>query len=128
MMTTLFYIMACFFIVHETMKIGCAKDLCSELTDIDKYNKENKVKKRFSSYSSMVQSYTVIQIVYFIWSLVGLITSQMPIFLVFILIGLINKNKTWIMTLNGYIRIIILALILINKYTLHIDFIKLLIR
>lgn len=113
--------MACLFIFHEMIKISKAKELCDEIKQIKAHNK-------LYHYSSMILSLCCIEIIYLIWALIGLTTSQMPIFLVFLLISAIPKKKVLMYKIDGYISILLLIFILINKYQLHINFTKMLIR
>jgi hypothetical protein len=61
-------------------------------------------------------------LLYFIWSFVGIFTSQWVLFLLLILLGFIplKRFKAW-MKIDAAISIAILMLIILNKYHLHID-------
>ena len=63
-------------------------------------------------------------ILFLIYSFIGLMSSQMPIFLVIILLGTFKKKSVTSFVFWRVIRIALLMFIIINKYKLHIDFIK----
>jgi hypothetical protein len=65
---------------------------------------------------------SISMLLYFIWSFVGIFTSQWVLFLLLILLGFIplKRFKAW-MKIDAAISIAILMLIILNKYHLHID-------
>ena len=78
----------------------------------------------FSKWDKEMKGVAVRGIFFMIYSFVGLMSSQMPIFLIIILLGTFKKKSVGAFVFWRVVRIGLLMFIIINKYQLHIDLIK----
>lgn len=115
-MEFLFYIWATIALIWEMMAFSSSKKVASFKANMIKAS-ENDTEKTDS-----MKAYSLFSILYFMWSLVGLFTSQYLIFLILILIAFLPKKKAWTIRLDALVSIILLLLVIMNKYHWHIDF------
>lgn len=113
-MSYIFFSLAIFAIMYELMIVMNTRKVSKFITNMkhkkgSEYNKEEKV-------------FAFLLLCYFIWGMVGLITSQWVLFLAMFIIGIITPNK-YIVTrwINAFISFLLLTFMLINKFHLHID-------
>jgi len=64
---------------------------------------------------------SIFMLSYIIWSFVGLLTFQWPLFLMLIFISLIPKRNIIIRWIDGVITFMLLLFILLNAYHFHIN-------
>ena len=78
--------------------------------------------KKFSEYNQEQKVFSYLLLCYFIWGMIGLVTSQWVIFLAMLIIGIVTPNK-YIITrwIGAFISFLLLTFMLINKFHLHID-------
>lgn len=86
-----------------------------------KFIKEMKGKK-LNEYNSSQKSLAMCMLLYFIWTLVGIISSQWIIFILIILISiLIPKKIIFIRVIDSLVTLFLLVFMLLNKFHFHID-------
>ena len=123
-MTLIFYLAAIYFILCEYGNIQIAKHIVDYNFLLYYYNKRFNKTLPFSKWEKEIKGVAVRGILFMIYSFIGLMSSQMPIFLVIILLGTFKKKSVTSFVFWRVIRIALLMFIIINKYKLHIDFIK----
>jgi len=107
-MENIFYSLAVLAMLYEITKFQ----------DLEEYKKyiDNRNIVKLDSHKTLDQ----LELCYGIWLLIGLFTSQWILFSCIIVLGIIKKNTiTWI-KYDAIISFILLALIVINKFHLHI--------
>ena len=122
-MTLIFYLMAIYFILNEYGNIQIAKRITEYGFLLEYYKKTFKKLLPFSKWDKEIKGVAIRGILFMIYSFIGLISSQMPIFVVIILLGTFKKKTARSFIFWRVIRIILLMFIIINKYQLHVDFI-----
>jgi hypothetical protein len=123
-MTLIFYLSAIYFILCEYGNIQIAKHIVDYNFLLDYYKKRFNKTLPFIKWDKEIKGVAVRGILFMIYSFVGLMSSQMPIFLVIILIGTFKKKTVRSFIFWRVIRIVLLMFIIINKYQLHVDLIK----
>ena len=123
-MTLIFYLTAIYFILCEYGNIQIAKRITEYGFLLEYYKKTFKKLLPFNKWDKEMKGVAVRGVLFMIYSFVGLMSSQMPIFVVIILLGTFKKKTTRSFILWRVVRIALLMFIIINKYQLHIDFIK----
>lgn len=118
-MTTLFYLFAVLFLVHEIFVLCMQKSLFNEFKIIWRRNKKENLKAE--DYSGTVKAYLFISLIYMLYCFAGLLTSQYPLFLLMILIALIPKKFLILRYIDSFASIAILLFIILNKFHFHID-------
>src|ERR1044072_7212724 len=81
----------------------------------------NTINNKQVSYKGMLMS--ILSTAYFVWSLIGVFTSQWILFICLLSLSAINfkvRSKMWNMV-DAILSMIILLFIILNKYHLHID-------
>lgn len=108
-MESLFYFLTSFALLFELAKLNDTKGWMDFVAT--KYEKGTKEHQAQSTAG-------VLMLVYFIWSFIGLLTSQWLLFvliMVLSVIGSLFKNITW-RRIDGILTIILLLAIVLNKY------------
>lgn len=123
-MTLIFYLLAIYFILCEYGNIQIAKHIVDYNFLLYYYKKRFNKTLPFNKWDKEIKSVSVRGILFMVYSFIGLMSSQMPVFLVIILIGTFKKKSVFSFVLGRVIRIALLMFIIINKYQLHIDLIK----
>ena len=123
-MTLIFYLMAIYFILNEYGNIQMAKRITEYGFLLEYYKKTFKKLLPFNKWDKEMKGVSIRGILFMIYSFIGLMSSQMPIFVVIILLDTFKKKTTMSFILWRVVRIALLMFIIINKYQLHIDFIK----
>ena len=124
-MTLLFYLMAIYFILSEYSNIAISQQIMEQNILSENYRKVFGKLLPITRWDKDVKSAAIRGIFFMVYSFIGLMSSQMPIFLVIILLGTFKKKSVWSLCFWRGVRIGLLMFILINKYQLHVDFIKL---
>lgn len=127
-MTHVFYILIAFFIFVELIVLFSQKDIHSAVKRLKKLNKEKKGKLSFDEIGASMTLYQSIGIIYLIYCLVGLMSSQWVLFALIILLAFIPKRWLWWRYVDSIVTLLILAFILLNKYHFHIDMFHLIIK
>lgn len=120
-MTHVFYILIAFFIFVELIVLFSQKNIHSAVKRLKKLNKEKKGKLSFDEIGASMTLYQSIGIIYLIYCLVGLMSSQWVLFALIILLAFIPKRWLWWRYVDSIVTLLILAFILLNKYHFHID-------
>lgn len=127
-MTHVFYILIAFFIFVELIVLFSQKNIHSAVKRLKKLNKEKKGKLSFDEIGTSMTLYQSIGIIYLIYCLVGLMSSQWVLFALIILLAFIPKRWLWWRYVDSTVTLLILAFILLNKYHFHIDMFHLIIK
>lgn len=127
-MTHVFYILIAFFIFVELIVLFSQKNIHSAVKRLKKLNKEKKGKLSFDEIGASMTLYQSIGIIYLIYCLVGLMSSQRVLFALIILLAFIPKRWLWWRYVDSIVTLLILAFILLNKYHFHIDMFHLIIK
>lgn len=123
-MTLVFYLTAIYFILCEYGNIQIAKHIVDYNFLLYYYKKRFNKTLPFSKWEKEIKGVAVRGILLMIYSFIGLMSSQMPIFVVIILLGTFKKKTTRSLIFWRVVRIALFMFIIINKYQLHIDLIK----
>lgn len=110
-----FYIWAILAILWETMVISSPKKVLDFRTRLRNAINEDGEK------TSTMKAYGMFTILYFLWVIVGLFTSQYVIFLIILLLGSISKKKVWIVWIDSVVTLGLILFIILNKYHWHIN-------
>lgn len=127
-MTHVFYILIAFFIFVELIVLFSQKNIHSAVKRLKKLNKEKKGKLSFDEIGASMTLSQSIEIIYLIYCLVGLMSSQWVLFALIILLAFIPKRWLWWRYVDSIVTLLILAFILLNKYHFHIDMFHLIIK
>ena len=127
-MTQVFYILIAFFIFVELIVLFSQKNIHSAVKRLKKLNKEKKGKLSFDEIGASMTLYQSIGIIYLIYCLVGLMSSQWVLFALIIILAFIPKRWLWWRYVDSIVTLLILAFILLNKYHFHIDMFHLIIK
>lgn len=127
-MTHVFYILIAFFIFVELIVLFSQKNIHSAVKRLKKLNKEKKGKLSLDEIGASMTLYQSIGIIYLIYCLVGLMSSQWVLFALIILLAFIPKRWLWWRYVDSVVTLLILAFILLNKYHFHIDMFHLIIK
>ena len=127
-MTHVFYILIAVFIFVELIVLFSQKNIHSAVKRLKKLNKEKKGKLSFDEIGASMTLYQSIGIIYLIYCLVGLMSSQWVLFALIILLAFIPKRWLWWRYVDSIVTLLILAFILLNKYHFHIDMFHLIIK
>ena len=127
-MTHVFYILIAFFIFVELIVLFSQKNIHSAVKRLKKLNKEKKGKLSFDEIGASMTLYQSIGIIYLIYCLVGLMSSQWVLFALIILLAFIQKRWLWWRYVDSIVTLLILEFILLNKYHFHIDMFHLIIK
>ena len=117
-MTVLFYLIAILPIWYEAACITSPK----RVNDFFR-RKKNTV---YELYDPTQRSIMYCMVGYFLWTFIGLISSQWISFVILLLIGLIPCNTVFLRVLNSTLSLLVLLFILINKFHLGINLMNLL--
>lgn len=123
-MTLIFYLTAIYFILCEYGNIKIAKQITEYSFLLDYYKKRFNKTLPFNKWDKEIKGVSIRGIFFMIYSFIGLMSSQMPIFLIIILLGTFKKKSVGSFIFWRVIRIALLMFIIINKYQLHVDLIK----
>lgn len=116
-MKHLFYLMAIFPIMWETLNVVAVKKT-------QNFIKSNKGKKP-DEISGNYRILAFFMIFYTCWILTGLFTFQWPVFIMLFVFGLIPKKYIWYRWIDSFLSLVVLIFIVINAYHFKIDIFKL---
>ena len=120
-MTTIFYILIAFCLFFEVLNLAACKKVFAA---VEKYKDKNDL----TEISPVFAVWRMCNWIYLILCFIGLISSQWIGFLALIVLSLIPKKwLTW-RIIDNIFGIAILLLVLLNKYSFLIDFMKLLLK
>lgn len=112
-MKHIFYLMTIVAIMYEGMVILSPR----KTTNFVKGAKG----KKFDDYTDTQKSFGVCSLLYLIWDLVGLLSSQWLVFLFLLLFSFIPKPYPALRFVDAIISLLVLVFMLVNVYHLHID-------
>jgi hypothetical protein len=84
--------------------------------------------KKASELTDTQKGFLFMMLLYYIWIMVGLLSSQWVLFLFFVIISFIPKKHFILRLMDGMVSVAILVFIMINAYHLHIDLFALLFK
>lgn len=119
-MTTLFFLFTTVWIIYELTNAQLAPKVLYAKSIL---KKEGKLKEMLNSSNSedfasavMIWLWGVVGIIYFAWTLIGLMTSQWVWFIPLLLVGFIKKQTVTAIKIDGYLTAWYLTLMLIDTY------------
>ena len=116
-MNHLFYIMICFPLYWELINLYQIKKTYNFIIVLKA--------KKANNLSGKEKVYIFFSFGYLTWSFIGLFSSQWPIFLFLLLMGLIPKYYIWWRWIDSFLSFVGLLFILLNAYHFNIDVYKL---
>lgn len=119
-MTHVFYIIAALFLIMELLVLVNIKTVHSGMKRFNKLRKEKKNIK-FDNLSSNMVAYQIVNFIYLIYVVVGLMSSQWLLFAALIILSFVPKR--WILWryMDKFLSIAILVFIILNKYHFHVN-------
>lgn len=122
-MIHVFYIIAALFLFVELLILVNIKTVHSGAKRLYKLRKE-KNKVELEDLSPGMIAYQIVGIIYLIYAVIGLMSSQWIMFAVLILLSFVPKK--WIIWryINSFLSIAILVFIILNKYHFHFSLIN----
>jgi hypothetical protein len=115
--TYLFYCIAIFPILWEIVVVTNINKVHSFILSFKSINDKNKINDKHLVFSLFMYGYLI-------WIFIGFFTSQWILLSLIFLLGLIPKPNIYFRWLNGLITMFILIFIIINKYHLNLDILK----
>lgn len=112
-MTTLFYFLAIFPLAYEMMAVADTKKVHNFIM--------NMRDKQVSDMTEKEKNFSILQFLYFTWSVVGLFTINWPVFSLMFFLSLIPQKNMYVRMLNSFVTFIVLIFILINYFHLNIN-------
>lgn len=114
-MEHVFYLLVSFFLAFEILSLFAVKKIHAS---VNKYRDLSNVQDMSATFAT----YYVVNVLYFLTCVIGLISSQWACFLLILALCFIPKRYlTWCI-IDGVISILILLFVILNKYHFHIDF------
>lgn len=114
-MEHVFYLLVSFFLAFEILSLFAVKKIHAS---VNKYRDLSNVQDM----SATFETYYVVNILYFLTCVIGLISSQWACFLLILALCFIPKRYLTWRIIDGVISILILLFVILNKYHFHIDF------
>jgi hypothetical protein len=112
-MTTLFYFLAIFPLLYEMLVVADTKKVHNFIM--------NMKDKQVSDMTDKQKNFSILQFLYFVWTIIGLFTTNWPVFSLIFFLALIPQKIIFIRMLDGFLTFIILLFILINYFHLNIN-------
>jgi hypothetical protein len=112
-MTTLFYFLAIFPLLYEMLVVADTKKVHNFIM--------NMKDKQVSDMTDKQKNFSILQFLYFVWTIIGLFTINWPVFSLIFFLALIPQKIIFIRMLDGFLTFIILLFILINYFHLNIN-------
>jgi hypothetical protein len=112
-MTTLFYFLAIFPLLYEMIVVADTKKVHNFIM--------NMKNKQVSDMTDKQKNFSILQFLYFVWTIIGLFTINWPVFSLIFFLALIPQKIIFIRMLDGFLTFIILLFILINYFHLNIN-------
>lgn len=110
-----FYLLVSFFLAFEILSLFAVKKIHAS---VNKYRDLSNVQDMSATFAT----YYVVNILYFLTCVIGLISSQWACFLLILALCFIPKRYLTWRIIDGVISILILLFVILNKYHFHIDF------
>lgn len=114
-MEHVFYLLVSFFLAFEILSLFAVKKIHAS---VNKYRDLSNVQDMSATFAT----YYVVNVLYFLTCVIGLISSQWACFLLILDLCFIPKRYLTWRIIDGVISILILLFVILNKYHFHIDF------
>lgn len=114
-MEHVFYLLVSFFLAFEILSLFAVKKIHAS---VNKYRDLSNVQDMSATFAT----YYVVNVLYFLTCVIGLISSQWACFLLILALCFISKRYLTWRIIYGVISILILLFVILNKYHFHIDF------
>lgn len=114
-MEHVFYLLVSFFLAFEILSLFAVKKIHAS---VNKYRDLSNVQDMSATFAT----YYVVNVLYFLTCVIGLISSQWACFLLILALCFIPKRYLTWRIIEGVISILILLFVILNKYHFHIDF------
>lgn len=114
-MEHIFYLLVSFFLAFEILSLFAVKKIHAS---VNKYRDLSNVQDMSATFAT----YYVVNVLYFLTCVIGLISSQWACFLLILALCFIPKRYLTWRIIDGVISILILLFVILNKYHFHIDF------
>jgi uncharacterized membrane protein len=114
-MEHVFYLLVSFFLAFEILSLFAVKKIHAS---VNKYRDLSNVQDMSATFAT----YYVVNVLYFLTCVIGLISSQCACFLLILALCFIPKRYLTWRIIDGVISILILLFVILNKYHFHIDF------
>lgn len=114
-MEHVFYLLVSFFLAFEILSLFTVKKIHAS---VNKYRDLSNVQDMSATFAT----YYVVNVLYFLTCVIGLISSQWACFLLILALCFIPKRYLTWRIIDGVISILILLFVILNKYHFHIDF------
>ena len=112
-MTTLFYFLAIFPLLYEMLVVADTKKVHNFIM--------NMKDKKASDMTDKQKNFSILQFLYFVWTIIGLFTINWPVFSLIFFLALIPQKIIFVRMLDGFLTFMILLFILINYFHLNIN-------
>jgi hypothetical protein len=112
-MTTLFYFLTIFPLLYEMIVVADTKKVHNFIT--------NMKDKDVSVMTDKEKNFSILQFLYFVWTIIGLFTVNWPLFSLIFSLALIPKKNIYVKMLDGFLTFLVLLFILINYFHLNIN-------
>lgn len=112
-MTTLFYFLAIFPLLYEMIVVADTKKVHNFIM--------NMKDKKVSEMTDKQKNFSILQFLYFAWTIIGLFTINWPVFSLIFFLALIPQKIIFVRMLDGFLTFIVLLFILINYFHLNIN-------
>lgn len=114
-MEHVFYLLVSFFLAFEILSLFAVKKIHAS---VNKYRDLSNVQDMSATFAT----YYVVNVLYFLTCVIGLISSQWACFLLILALCFIPKRYLTWRIIDGVISILILLFVILNKYHFHIYF------
>lgn len=114
-MEHVFYLLVSFFLAFEILSLFAVKKIHAS---VNKYRDLSNVQDMSATFAT----YYVVNVLYFLTCVIGLISSQWACFLLILALCFIPKRYLTWRIIDGVISILILLFVILNKCHFHIDF------
>lgn len=114
-MEHVFYLLVSFFLAFEILSLFAVKKIHAY---VNKYRDLSNVQDMSATFAT----YYVVNVLYFLTCVIGLISSQWACFLLILALCFIPKRYLTWRIIDDVISILILLFVILNKYHFHIDF------
>lgn len=114
-MEHVFYLLVSFFLAFEILSLFAVKKIHAS---VNKYRDLSNVQDMSATFAI----YVVVNVIYFLACIVGLMSSQWVCFILILILSLFSKRHIVWRIIDGVISIMVLLFVILNKYHFHIDF------
>jgi hypothetical protein len=112
-MTTLFYFLAIFPLMYEISTMGNMTKSHNFIMNLK--NKE------VSDFTEKEKNFSILQFLYFVWTVIGLFTVNWPVFSLIFFLALLPQKNMYLRLIDTFLTFLILLFIIINYFHLEIN-------